>query len=339
MNLFSGTKVRNMVISLMVMIFLLVALPGFSAGKQEAGGDMEIVFIPKLIGVPWFNAMEDGLKDYAKEAGGIKITVAGAPDTDPAAQARILEDTIARKPAAIIVVPNDTKVLEPLMKKAQEAGILMIAQEAASAQNVDADIEFLTPDKVGEDYMKTFARDAGEKGGYAIMVGGLTVESHNARADYAVKYQEKNYPELYQVVSRLEGSESVDEAHDKTLELIKAYPDLVGVLYIGTLGPIGGATAVEEKNLIGKVAIVGTAIPSQAKPYLKRGSLTGAVISNPYRIGVDSAYITKTLLENGANVSALKSVPEYGAVEIDGKVITFYAPSQVTVENADSFGF
>jgi hypothetical protein len=31
------------------------------------------------------------------------------------------------------------------------------------------------------------------------MVGGLTNESHNARADAMVAYQEKNYPDLYQV--------------------------------------------------------------------------------------------------------------------------------------------
>lgn len=325
-------------------ILLLIAFmgaPAFATGAQESDANekFEIVFIPKLIGIPWFNAMEDGLKAFAKENGNIKVTVAGAPDADPAQQARILEDTIARKPDCIIVVPNDTKALEPIMKKGMDAGILMITQEASSIQNAVADIEFLIPENVGRDYMETVVREGGSEGGYAIMVGGLTVESHNVRADHAVAYQEKHYPKMYQVTSRLEGSESVEESHDKTLELIQTYDDLKAILYIGSLGGIGGAVAVAEKNMSDQIAIVGTSVPSQAKKYLKEGTLDGCIISNPYRIGVDSAYIAYTLFNNGNNVAGITAVPEYGDVQIDGKIITFHAPAEVTVENADSFGF
>ena len=147
--------------------------------------------------------MEDGLEKYAEDNGNIKVTVAGAPEADPAQQARILEDTIARKPDCIIVVPNDTRALEPIMKKGMDAGILMLTQEASSIKNAVADIEFLIPENVGRDYFETLVREAGPQGGYAIMVGGLTVESHNARADNAVLYQEANYPDMYQVTTRL----------------------------------------------------------------------------------------------------------------------------------------
>ncbi len=328
----------------MLIAFVFVSLYSIgnlmARGSQGESGQFEIVFIPKLIGIPWFNAMEDGFKAFAKDTGGIKITVSGAPEADPAQQARVLEDAIARKPDSIIVVPNDTKVLEPIMKKGREAGILMLTQEAVSAENVDADIEFLFPEQVGKDYMEALVRGMGEPaGGYAIMVGGLTVESHNARADNAVKYQKENYPGLYQVTSRLEGSESVEQARSKTLELLQAYDDLKGILYIGTLGAIGGALAVTEKNMADKISIAGTSVPSQVKRYLVDGSVDGNVISNPYRIGYDSAYIIHSLARNGKNTSAIRSVPEYGEVKVTGKVITFHAPAEVTAENAASFGF
>jgi len=320
----------------MMVCAIVVAISMVFLGCPRASDEYEIVFIPKLVGIPWFTAMENGFRDYASENGGLTISVVGAPDTDPVAQARLLEDAIAQEPDAIVVVPNDTQVLEPIMQQGLDAGILMVAQEAPSVQNADLDIEFLIAEQYGSDVIELFVREAGDSGGYAIMVGGLTVESHNQRADQMVAYQEATYPNLYQVASRLEGSESVEDAQARTQELILAHEDLVGVIYIGSLGAIGGSQAVAATNA--DIAIVGGSVPSQAKPYLEEGSINANYISNPYRIGRDSAHIIKHILDGGelSNVGAL---PEYGEADISGKVITFHAPSEVTAENADSFGF
>lgn len=332
---------RIMVFMVMMGLFSSFAL---AAGGKSPGGSMsddyEVVFIPKLIGIPWYTSMEKGLKDYAKELGGIRIVVKGAPDPDPAQQARILEDAISQKPDCIMVVPNDPATLEPLLKRAQDAGIDVITQEAANIKNATADVEFLINEIVGEQYIEALVEARGSQGGYAIMIGGLTNESHNARADAMVAYQEANYPDLYQITDRLEGAESVPIAHDKTLELIQAYDDLLGVLYVGTLGPIGGANAVEEKDLIGEVAIIGTATPSQAKDYLARGSITSCIISNnPAKIGEAMLDIAHKLFILGQSVEDITTVPHFGDVTRDGKALYFHAEAYCTAENADEFGF
>lgn len=41
----------------------------------------------------------------------------GPSTPDPAAQVKVIEDLIAKNVNAIIVVPNDAKVLEPVLKK------------------------------------------------------------------------------------------------------------------------------------------------------------------------------------------------------------------------------
>lgn len=337
-NLRGGASMKRLFI-LSMILFVVIGTAVFASGAQEQQADdtYDIVFIPKLVGIPWFTAMENGFKDYAEETGGLNVSVLGAPDTDPAAQARLLEDAIAQEPDAIVVVPNDTDVLEPVLQRGRDAGILMVTQEAPGVQNADLDIEFLIAEKYGADMMELFVREAGEEGGYAVMVGGLTVTSHNQRADMAVKHQEENYPGLYQVSSRLEGSESVEEAQDRTLELIAAYDDLVGVIYIGSLGAIGGAQAVTSLNT-DEITIVGGSVPSQAKSYLAEGSINANYISNPYRIGRDSAFIVEHVLDGGS-LDDIGDLPEYGEPIVDGNVITFHAPSEVTAENADSFGF
>lgn len=329
---------KNTFVSVLLLLSMMIAIlaPAFTVSAQAE--PYEIIFIPKLIGIPWFTTMENGLKDYAEKVGGMNFTTMGATDTDPAAQARMLEDAIAKKPDCIIVVPNDTATVEPLMKKGLEAGILMLSQEAPTIKNAVADIEFLILEQEGKDVMELLAKNAGTKGGYAIMVGGLTVEGHNNRADAMVKYQEENYPELYQVTSRLEGGENVQVAHDKTLELVTAYPDMVGLITIGSLGGIGASQAVREKNLIGKFFVIGCSVPSEAKSYLEDKSMAANYIGNPYRIGLDTAYIVEQLLA-GKKLEELTNLPEYGEPIIDEKMITFHADSEVTFENADDFGF
>ena len=64
----------------------------------------------------------------------------------------------------------------------------MITQEAPTVKNADLDIEFLLLDQEGKDVIELLAKNMGTEGGYAIMVGGLTVEGHNNRADAMVKY-------------------------------------------------------------------------------------------------------------------------------------------------------
>lgn len=309
--------------------------PG-STGSVEP---LNVVFIPKLIGIPWFNQMEQGFKDYASEFGTMNITVSGPAEADPVQQASVLEDVIATNPDVIVIVPNDTAVLEPSLKKARDAGIIVITQEASTVQNADADIEFLIMERTGEQYMKALAENMNGEGGYAIMVGGLTVESHNARADAAVAYQEEHYPDMYQVTSRVEGSEDIEEAHDKTLELILAHDDLKGILYIGSNGALGGAAAIREQNLVGQFVIAGTSLPSQAKPFLEDGAITSNLIGSPHDIAYASAYIIEQLVANNMDLSAITEVPIYGPVQIDGKVILFHSDEEVTFENADSFGF
>jgi simple sugar transport system substrate-binding protein len=133
---------------------------------------IRVVFIPKLIGIPWYTSMENGLKEYAKTLGDVEITVSGAPDPDPAQQARILEDSDCQRTGLYHVVPNDPATLEPLLKRAQDAGIDVITQEAAIIKNATADVEFLINEIVGEQYIEALVKAKGPKGGLRDYGGG-----------------------------------------------------------------------------------------------------------------------------------------------------------------------
>lgn len=73
--------------------------------------------------------MEAGIKSEGAKRG-IDARMVGPTAADPALQVRAIEDLIAQKVDIIGVVPNDARVLEPVLKRAQEAGIKVIVHES-----------------------------------------------------------------------------------------------------------------------------------------------------------------------------------------------------------------
>jgi len=178
-------------VSLLVIGMLLLSVSVLFAGGEGEGSaekeEYEIVYVAKLIGIPWFNLTEDGMKATAEEIGNVKAYVVGAPDPDPAQQARMVEDMVAKGVDAICVVPNDAETVEPALKKARDAGIIVLTHESEKSRNNHYDIEMVDIRKLGARVMEKMIDFTGtDEGGYAVMVGGLTVPTHNAWADARV---------------------------------------------------------------------------------------------------------------------------------------------------------
>jgi simple sugar transport system substrate-binding protein len=330
-------------VALLVIGMLLLSLSIVFAGSEGGGSakkkQYEIVYVAKLIGIPWFNITEDGMKATAEKLGNVKAYVVGAPDPDPAQQARMVEDMVAKGVDAICVVPNDAETVEPALKKAREAGIIVLTHESEKSKSNNYDIEMVDIRAFGARVMEKMIEFTGtDKGGYAVMVGGLTVPTHNAWADAGVAYQKKNFPKFYQVTDRIPCTESVEDSHDRTLELIKAYPDLKGLAIYGSLGGIGAAQALREKNMTDKISVVCTSLPNQSAQYLEDGSMDWSVLYSPYDCGVSVVTVAHWLLE-GNKLEDLKEIPGVGGFRLDGKVIVVEGIIDINKENVGTYGF
>ena len=129
--------------------------------------------VVKIGGIPWFNAMEAGIKQRAKELG-VDAFMVGPTSADPALQVRAVEDLIAQGVDVIGVVPNDAEVLEPVLQRARDAGIKVITHESPKQKNADWNFELASSDGFGDAYGKMLADKLGGKGKYAVFVGSLT---------------------------------------------------------------------------------------------------------------------------------------------------------------------
>ncbi|MER8849790.1 substrate-binding domain-containing protein [Mesorhizobium australicum] len=317
---------------------ILVAALGavlFVTAIDAQAKDVKVGVVVKIGGIPWFNAMETGIKEKSKELGDDGFMV-GPTSADPALQVRAIEDLIAQGVNAIGVVPNDANVLEPVLKKARDAGITVITHESPDQVNADWDFEMVSAVGFGEAHAKLFADKMGGKGKYVVYVGSLTVPAHNAWADAAIAYIKKNYPDMHMVGDRYGVAESADDSRKTALDVLAANPDLGGFLTFGSQGPIGVGRALDEQKLGDKVVLVGSFSPSQGSAMLKSGTIDGGFMWNPLEAG--KVFVTLSdYLVGGGKVTDGMTIEGLGVVHPDFKTGTIIvdANQPITVDTVD----
>ena len=327
-----------------VLTLVLAALLVLSGISALAEG-WEIVVVPKDASNPWFVRMEVGVNEYAEAHPENTIYQRGTPEIDATLQAQLVQDLIAQGVDAICVVPVDPESLEPVLKQARDAGIVVVAHEGASLVNVDYDIEAFNNAAYGAFIMENLAQAMGGEGIYTTMVAHVTNASHNEWADGGVAYAQENYPDmvLLEEEPRVESEDNGDVAYNVAKELFKKYPDLKGIMGTSSFDAPGVARAIEELGLTGKVFTSGTGMPADNAELLKSGAVQSLTLWDPALAGQAMIALAEKLLAGEEITTPLDlGVEGYTALEFrEGSetVLEGEGWMVITAENVDSLGF
>lgn len=300
----------------------------------------KIATVGKVAGNAWFERMAEGVKQFAQDTGNNAYMLSPNQATS-AEQAQIIQNLIAQKVDAIIVDPNDPAQLEPVLKRARAAGIVVIATEGAGMKNVDYDLEAFNNADYGKHFMDQLATDMGKKGNYVETVGGLNAVSHNQWVDASIAEQKAKYPNMNQVIQRIPTQESQEVAYQEALQALQAHPDITGFEGSAMTDVPGIALAVEKMGLQGKVHIVGTSLVSVAGKYLKDGTIDSISFWDPKIVGYVTDEIAVDVLEHKPIKSGMDlGKPGYNSVQIvDGNVIEGKAWIDVNKSNMDQYNY
>lgn len=311
--------------ALMTSVALSLTLSGAAVAQDKP--TMGVVV--KIGGIPWFNAMEAGIKEQGEKLG-VDAVMIGPTSADPALQVRAIEDLIAKGVDVIGVVPNDEAALEPVLAKAREAGIKVLSHEGPGLQNVDWNFELASATGFGEAYADLLAEKMGGTGDYAVFVGSLTVPLHNAWADAAIAKLAKDHPDMKLVGDRYGVAENVDDSRKTALDLMAANPGLKGFLAFGSQGPVGAARAVEEQRRAGEVFVLGPFSPGQGRDLLKEGVLSGGFMWNPKQAGEVFVTLGKMLVD-GTEIADGAEIEGLGVVHPDAANKDIITDNLVTI--------
>ena len=332
-------------LALLLALAMVLTMVACGAGEKKGDDKFEIVVVPKDSSNPWFVRMDTGVKEYAAAHPELNVYQKGTDQIDATLQAQLVEDLIAQGVDAICVVPVDIQSIDPVLKKAKDAGIVVIAHEGSALTNVDFDIEAFSNAGYGQFIMDNLAEAMGGEGVYTTMVADLTNGSHNEWADAAVAYQKEAYPNmtLLEAQPRVESHDNGDTAYNVAKECIKAYPELKGIMGTSSFDAPGVARAIDELGLTDKFFTTGTGMPADNAALLKSGTIKSLTLWDPAVAGQAMISLAVKVL-NGETISGTVDlgVEGYTAMEFrpdSSTVLEGQGWITINAENVDSFGF
>ena len=262
-------------------LLLALLLVAAGCGGPTGSEDELYIFLPSSLDDRFWVDANEGLEAEAERLG-VSAEFLGPTEEDPAEQATLLEEAIARDPAGIAVAAEGAKEITEAVARAGEAGIPVISWVSP------------LPDGEAVAHVGTDHFAAGEE------AAGALAEELDGRGQVALLATSIEEPEVRQ---RMEGFRSGLEAHpdvevvytgitgddletvpSKVDTLLQSRPDIDALF--GVTGPEvrGAAEAVRDSGGCGEVRVAGFSDTPAAVELMRAGCVQLLVAQKPGEI-------------------------------------------------------
>lgn len=303
-------KIKEIIMSALMLTLLMTTV--FAQTKTVVGVTL------MSLRHPFFQEMKATLEKDAQERG-IVIRLTDA-DFDAGKQVRQVEDYIQQKVNGILITPCDSKALAPVLKKALAAGIPVVTVDVA-AEGVDV-VSHCASDNVlgGKLAAQMLIQRLNERKvskGTVLIVDHSGVTSTQARIEGFKPAMAKALPDIKIVILNAVGQR--DKAMSVTEDAIQKYgKNLIGIFAINDDCTLGALSAVERRNRLNTISIVGYDFGDESKAAIDAGKIVGDTVQFPSKMGLQAFH---TLLDyiSGKNKNPPKNQPiEVGTYQKDG---------------------
>src|SRR3954453_19431836 len=140
-----------------------------SAGSSSAAAKLNVVFIPKNLGNPYFDASDAGGKAAVEALGGTFSEV-GPQTASPDAQVQYINPAAQQKVSAIVISANDPTAIGSALQQAKTAGTKVVTFDSdTEAQYRDVFINQASPEGIAKAEVDGIAKQIGDAGEIAIL--------------------------------------------------------------------------------------------------------------------------------------------------------------------------
>lgn len=328
-------------VSIILFVLLLVALVACQqeaappaaeevAPAEEAVAPAEEAVVPEEFQVvvigksvhPYWSNVEKGVRAAAEDLG---LTEAQAvfyvpPTEDVAKQIETMETYIAQGVTGIAVAPSDPNALEPVMKKAAEAGIIVTTLDTPPVED-SVSLVYIGTDNFSA------GKVAGEQMAALLPEGGLVGIGRGSDTALNALQRTDGFLEAIQG-TELETLEPVNDKEDaaRALELansvISANPELAGAFGVYAYNGPAWATAIKEAKAVGEIKLVCFDATTDIINGIKEGVIDATVAQREFDMGYKSVeLIHKIALEGQETALADMGVVD-GVIDTGVDVIT-----------------
>jgi fructose transport system substrate-binding protein len=146
-----STTATGLVAALLGIALAAVACGGGDEPAAEGTSEIKVGLITKTDTNPFFVKMKEGAQNAAEEQKVTLMTAAGKFDGDNESQVTAIENMVASGVKGILITPSDSKAILQAIKRARDAGVMVIALDTPTEPQEATDALFATDNfKAGE---------------------------------------------------------------------------------------------------------------------------------------------------------------------------------------------
>ncbi|WP_299777446.1 sugar ABC transporter substrate-binding protein [uncultured Roseobacter sp.] len=278
-----------------------------------AADDKPVVgLIMKSLANEFFQNMLAGAEAHAEKRGDYELRAVGMQnETDFESQINAVENFITQGVDAIVVAPADSKAMVRPLKRAMEAGIVVInfdvALDEGAKKQQGVDLAFVGPDNRGG------AKMAGDALGSALGEGAkVVIIEGNPGADNATQrrlgFEDAVAEHKLNLLDSRTAHWETEEANQVFATMLTANPDIQGVMAANDSMAIGVVKALESAGR-SDIKVVGfDAIPA-VLPMIEDGRLLASVDQFGQEMAANSIDLALDVLAGGPQLEGWVKTP------------------------------
>lgn len=311
-----------------------------------AADPIQIVFVGKNTGNPYFDGLikgfEDGCKILACEFQFVAPATAEATSQIPFITAQV-----QRGVDVIAISPNSPDALNQVLDRARAKGVLVLSVNGDMTGNEDHRDAAILPtnfDNVGADQVEILGSQIGYEGEIAILSSTTEAPDQN-KWIVGMKEALENDPKYanMKLVTVVFGDDQPEKSTTEMEALLSSYPNLRGVISPTTVGIAAAAQVVQSAGVADTVKVTGLGTPNQMRPFVKDGTVEGFQLWSPYNEGWLGAHFAVGVKDGSISneVGGTFEVPDLGTITINAlnSINTQAALTTFDAANIDDFDF
>lgn len=303
---------------------------------------LKLAFLPKQINNPYEKIVDDAGIKAAGEFGG-KGKEVGPSDSSASSQVSYINTLIQQRQDAILIAANDPNAVCGPLKQAMKKDIKVVAYDSDTAKECrQLFINQASSEEIGRSQIQHIAEQLDYKGEIAILSATQNATNQNTWIEFMKDELKKPKYKNMKLVKTAYGDDDDQKSFQETQGLLKAYPNLKGIISPTTVGIAAAARYISDSSYKGKVVINGLGTPNQMRKYIKDGTVEQFSLWDPKKLGYLGSYAAAALASGqitGAEGEKFKA-GELGEYTIgkDGEVI-LGPPTVFNQDNIDDFDF
>jgi len=277
-------------VAALAMAASLAACGGNDTGTSGAtGGGDEVTrpfisIVSKGFQHQFWQAVKSGAEAKAAELGVDMEFVGPASESEVESQMTMLDNALAKKPAAIGFAALDSKAAAATLQKIKDANIPVIAFDSG----VDSDIPLTTAATDNQAAAKEAAKHMCElinnTGKVGMIVHDQVSKSGTDRRDGFLAGMKEYCPSVTVLEPQYGGGDQAKSA-DIAKSIMAANPDLTGIFGSNEGSAIGALLGVGEANMSGKIVLIGFDSGQAQTDAIRAGTMNGAITQDPVGMG------------------------------------------------------